>query len=158
MNRQQKKLVVNAVTVVAFTVAMVVGFANIKDAINRSEAIRVMDILGREILQYRKQSGSLPVESYVRQFADKIGTVRFAGFKYRAQWIEFGSDPNKTIVAYSANNYRGFVKAGYVVLWLNGKVEWINKEQFEKILAAQQQQQELQWLQEQLQKNKNNSL
>ena len=64
--------------------------------------------------------------------------------------------PDTTILAYSQKNYRGFVKAGYIVLWLNGKVEWINKKQFEKILAAQQEQQELQWIKEHLQQDKDN--
>jgi hypothetical protein len=152
VTRQQKKLITNVITVTVFTVVMVVGFANIKNAINRSESIRAMELLGKEILQYRKQNGSLPSESYVRQFTDRIGAVRITDLQYRAQWIEFNSDPNKTILAYSTKNYKGLVKAGCVVLRLDGKVEWMSKKQFEQILVEQQQQQELQWLQEQLQK------
>ena len=157
MNRKQKKLLANVVIVVAVTTAMVVGFANIKNVINRSEATRAMEILGKEILQYRQKYGSLPSEIYVKQYEEAIGAVRLS-VQYRAQWIEYGADPNTTILAYSEKNYRGFVKGGYVVLWLNGKVEWINKKQFEKILTAQQQQQELQWLQEHLRKNKDSLL
>ena len=157
LNRKQKKLLVNFVIVVAFTTAMVVGFANIKNFINRSEAIRAMGILGKEILQYRQKYDSLPSEIYVKQYEEAIGAVRLS-IQYRAQWIEYGADPNATILGYSEKNYRGFVKGGYIVLWLNGKVEWINKKQFEKILTAQQQQQELQWLQERLQKNKDSLL
>lgn len=153
MNRQQKKLVANVVTVITFTVAMVVGFANIKNAINRSETTRAMRIISDEILKYKKETGSLPSTAYVTEFTDKIGAVRLGNFQYRAQWIEFNSDPNTTILAYSKNNYRGFVKAGYVTLWLNGKVEWIPQKPFEEILAEQQKQQELQWLQENLEKN-----
>jgi hypothetical protein len=158
LNHKQKKLLTNVVTVVAFTTAMVVGFANIKNIINRSEATRAMGILGKEILQYRQSYGSLPSEVYVKQYEEAIGAVRLPGLQYRAQWIEYGSDPNKTILAYSENKYRGFVKGGYLVLWLNGKVKWISKNEFEKILVTQQQQQELQWLKEHLQKNKNNLL
>ena len=157
LNRKQKKLLANVVIVVAVTTAMVVGFANIKNVINRSEATRAMEILGKEILQYRQKYGSLPSEIYVKQYEEAIGAVRLSA-EYRAQWIEYGADPNTTILAYSEKNYRGFVKGGYVVLWLNGKVEWINKKQFEKILTAQQQQQELQWLQEHLRKNKDSLL
>ena len=157
LNRKQKKLLANVVIVVAVTTAMVVGFANIKNVINRSEATRAMEILGKEILQYRQKYGSLPSEIYVKQYEEAIGAVRLS-VQYRAQWIEYGADPNTTILAYSEKNYRGFVKGGYVVLWLNGKVEWINKKQFEKILTAQQQQQELQWLQEHLRKNKDSLL
>jgi hypothetical protein len=157
LNRKQKKLLANVVTVVVFTTAMVAGFANIKNVINRSEAIRAMGLLGKEILQYRQKYGSLPSEIYVKQYEEAIGAVRLSA-EYRAQWIEYGSDPNTTVLAYSEKNYRGLVKGGYIVLWLNGKVEWINKKQLEKILAAQQQQQELQWLQDHLQKNKDNLL
>ena len=158
LNRKQKKLLANVVIVVAVTTAMVIGFANIKNVINRSEATRAMGILGKEILQYRQKYGSLPSEIYVKQYEEAIGAVRLS-VQYRAQWIEYDADPNTTILAYSEKNYRGFVKGGYVVLWLNGKVEWIsNKNQFEKILAAQQQQQELQWLQEHLRKNKDSLL
>lgn len=152
MNTRQKKLVANIVTVVVFTVAMVAGFANIKNAINRSEAMRAMELVGTEVLQYRKAHGSLPPEYYVKQYIGEIGAVRLSSLYYRASWIEFGSEPNNTILAYSERNYRGFVKAGSIVLWLNGKVEWMNKKQFEKTLAAQQQQQELQWIKEHLQK------
>lgn len=139
--------------VVIFTIAMVVGLVNIKNVINRSEAMRAMELLGREILTYRKTHGSLPAEIYVKQYAGKIGAVRLAGFHYRAPWIEFGSEPNSTVLIYAKKNYRGFVKAGGIVLWLNGKVEWMNKKQFEQILAAQQKQQELQWIKTHLQKN-----
>lgn len=158
MNRQQKKLVANIVTVITFTLAMVVGFANIKNAINRSETIRAMKILGNEILNYKKEYGSLPPELYVKQYTDRIGAVRLSGFQYRALWIESGSKPDTTILAYSEKNYRGLVKAGYVVLWLNGNVEWMPKNHFETTLTTQQKQQELQWLHENLRKNKNNPL
>ncbi|MBU1260678.1 MAG: hypothetical protein KJ757_03210 [Planctomycetes bacterium] len=152
MNRQQKKLVANVVTVITFTVALVVGFANIKNAINRSEAVRAMNILSDEIFKHKKEYGSLPSTIYVTQYIDRIGAVRLGNLQYRAQWIGFDSDLNTTILAYSQRNYRGLVKAGYIVLWLNGKVEWLGKKQFEQILASQQKQRELQWLQEHLQK------
>ena len=151
MNVRQKKLVANIVVVITFTVAMVAGFANIKNVINRSEAMRAMELLGAEILKYRKTYGSLPPEYYIKQYIDKIGAVRLSDFHYRAPWIEFGSEPNEIILAYSEKNYKGFVKAGSIVLRLNGKVEWINKKQFEQTLAVQQKQQELEWLKEHLQ-------
>jgi hypothetical protein len=156
VNNKQKKLVANVITVVVFTTVMVVGFAYLKDIVSRSEGIRSMSVLGKEILRYRSSYGSLPPEIYVKQYSEAIGAVRLPAVQYRAQWIEFGSDPNTTILAYSAKNFRGFVKSGYVVLRLNGKVEWVDKKEFEKIISSQQQQQELQWLQERLRKNKDN--
>ena len=152
MNTRQKKLIANIVTVSFFTIVMIVGFANIKNGINRSESIRAMDLLGKEILNYRKQYGSLPNESHVNEFIEKIGAVRLGNLQYRAAWIEYGSEPDKTILAYARKNFRGFVKSGYVVLWLDGRVEWIKESRFEETLAEQQKQQELQWLREHLQK------
>jgi len=155
MNRQQKQLVANVITVAVFTIVMVTGFANIKNFINRSEAMRTMELLGKDLLQYRKQYGSLPNESYATQFVEKIGAGRIGNLQYRAPWIEFGAQPDKTILVYVEKNYRGLVKAGYVVLWLDGRVEWMSKKQFEQILTTQQKQQELQWLKEHLQKENN---
>ncbi|PKL47249.1 MAG: hypothetical protein CVV39_06060 [Planctomycetes bacterium HGW-Planctomycetes-1] len=152
MNTQQKKLVANVVTVLTFTIAMVVGFANIKNTINRSEAIRAMNILSDEIFKYKKQTGSLPPTVYATQYVERIGAVRLGNYQYRAQWIEFNADPNATILAYSEKKYRGLVKSGCVVMRLNGKVEWMGKKHFEHLLAEQQKKQELQWLQEHLQK------
>jgi len=151
LNARQKQLVVHIITVLVITIVMVVGFANIKNLINRSEAIRTMKVMGDEILNYRKTYGSLPAESFVKQYIAEIGAVRLTNLVYRAQWIEFGFDPNSTILAYSEKRYSGFVKPGSVVLWLNGNVEWMSKKQFEKTLAAQQKQQELQWIKEHLQ-------
>ena len=90
MNRKQKKLVANVITVVAFTTVVVSGFAYLKDAVNRSEAIRAMGIMGKEILHYRSSYGSLPPEIYVKQYSEAIGAVRLPALQYRAQWIEFG--------------------------------------------------------------------
>ncbi|OHB61978.1 MAG: hypothetical protein A2167_06755 [Planctomycetes bacterium RBG_13_46_10] len=158
MNKQQKKLVVHTIMVAALTLTVVVGFANIKNVINRSESMRAMELLGKEILRHRKNYGSLPPEYYLKQFTDAIGAVRITNLHYRAAWIEFGAEPETTVLAHSQKNYRGFTKSGYVVLWLNGKVEWIGKKQFEQTLERQQKQQELQWIQEHLQKGKDSSV
>jgi hypothetical protein len=155
LNIRQKKLVSNSIVVLVFTVAMVTTFANIKNVINRSEAMRATELVGQEVLRYRKANGSLPPEYYVKEYINEIGAVRLSNFHYRAPWIEFGSEPNNTILAYSEKDFRGFVKAGGIVLWLNGKVEWMNKKQFKQSLAAQQKQQELQWIKERLQSGEN---
>ncbi|MFA6186160.1 MAG: hypothetical protein WC770_02965 [Phycisphaerae bacterium] len=155
MDRRQKKLVTNIVVVIGFTIATVAGFANVKNLINRSEAMRAMELLSKEVMSYKKTYGSLPSENYVRQFAEQIGAVRLSDFKYRAQWIEFGCDPNATILAYAEKNYIGLVKSGTAVLWLGGKVEWIDKKHFYEIMKAQQKKQELRWIQEHLRDDKN---
>jgi len=150
MNRREKRLIINLVVVLVITIVFVTGMANIKNAMNRSEAIRAMEFIGREVLAYRKEHGSLPARSYVDNFADAIGAVRLGRFEYRAPWLEFGAEPNSTILAYAKKNYHGIISAGYVVLWLDGRVEWIEKDAFEQLLAHQQQQEEIEWLKEHL--------
>ena len=154
MNTQQKKLVANIITVAFFTIIMIVGFANIKNNINRTESIRAMNVLSKEIFSYRQKFGSLPNQLYVDDFIDRAGLVRIGPLQYRAAWIEYGSEPNSTILAYSEKVYGGFVKSGYVVLWYNGKVEWFEKNFFEKLLAEQQKKDELQWLLDHLRQEK----
>ncbi|HBR19326.1 MAG: hypothetical protein WC765_09410 [Phycisphaerae bacterium] len=153
MDRRQKKLVANIVVVIAFTAAMVAGFANVKNVINRSEAMRAMELLGKEVLSYRQTYGSLPSENYAKQFAEQIGAVRLGDFQYRAQWIEFGCDPNATILAYTEKKYSGVIKSGAAVLWLNGKTEWIDKQRFCEIMKSLQNKQELRWIQQHLQED-----
>ncbi len=151
MNTQQKKLVANIITVAFFTIIMIVGFANIKNSINRAESIRAMNALSKEIFSYRQKYGSLPNQIYVDDFIDRAGLVRIGPLQYRAMWIEYGSEPNSTILAYSEKIYSGFVKSGYVILWYNGKVEWQEKKYFEKLLAEQQKKDEVKWLLDHLQ-------
>lgn len=66
------------------------------------------------------------------------GSVRLGTVQYRAIWITFDSKDD-TILAYTQENYHSlFLKSGYVVLWLNGKVEWMEAGRFENLLAGQQ--------------------
>ncbi|MEN6386738.1 MAG: hypothetical protein ABFD79_16280 [Phycisphaerales bacterium] len=152
MNIRQKKLVANIITVAFFTTVMIVGFANIKNSINRSESLRAMNLLSKEIFRYRETYGSLPNESFIRDYIENTGIVRIGDLQYRAAWIEYNSEPNSTVLAYSKKTYSGLVKSGYVVLWLDGRIEWMKEKEFDKILSEQQKKQELQWIQEHLKK------
>jgi len=152
MDRRQKKLVSNLITVSIFTIVMVFGLVTFKDAVNKSEAIRATELLSKEILAYHKRSGSLPSKNYIDQFLERIGAVRIGEIQYRAQWIGYGSDKAKTILAYSKKNYSGLLKSGYIVIRLNGQVEWMSPNRFEPVLQIQQQQSELDWLKTQITK------
>jgi hypothetical protein len=151
MNIRQKKLIANIVAVTVLTMVMIVGFGNIKNSVNRSEAIRAMNILSKEVFAYREKYGSLPSESFVNEFIEQASLVRLTPFQYRAAWIDYGSEPKSTILAYSQKCYSGLVKSGYVVLWLNGNVEWVEKNNFDSIINKQQKTQELQWIKEHFQ-------
>lgn len=138
MNRRQKALLTESFLVLAATGVAVVGLMQFKDYINRSEALRAMDQLGGYILDYRKQNGSLPPESFVEGIKGRVeGAVRLGRVKYRALYI--GPDaPGDTILAYSLRRYpTPFLADGYVVLRLDGTVEWMPAPEFADLFVTQ---------------------
>ncbi len=139
MNRRQRAILTNIITVLVITVLAVVAMINFKDWVNRSEAVRAMESLGRAALQYRKERGSVPPESFIdRVRGDLPGGIRLGSFRYRGLWIDFES-PGDEILAYTKKEYHSsFLSDGFVVLRLNGRVEWMGKEEFKKLLAQQQ--------------------
>jgi hypothetical protein len=143
MNRHQKAILAESITVLAVTALAVMAMIIVKDWINRSEAMRAMKQLGQEVLEYRKTHGSVPPESYVESVIQTLqGHRRLGELHYRARWINFDSTPDQ-ILAYSERAYRSpLVGSGYIVLRLDGRVQWMHKEQFERLLAQQQSQQE----------------
>jgi type II secretory pathway pseudopilin PulG len=131
--------VAKLIIVLVITAAAAFTMMNVKDFINRKEGMRAMTQLGQHILEYRKTYGSLPPESYIEKIKGSLeGSVRLGTVQYRAIWITFDSKDD-TILAYTQKNYHSlFLKSGYVVLWLNGKVEWMEVSRFENLLAGQQ--------------------
>ena len=120
------------------TVAAVVGMVQLKDYVNRSEAMRAMTQLGQRILEYEKQYGSLPPQSFVDGIKGNVeGAVRMGNVNYRARWIGLDA-PADTILAYSQKRLSSsFLKDGYVVLRLDGTVEWLPTSEFAKVFAQQ---------------------
>jgi len=149
MNKRQKAILVEFITVIVITAVAVVAMLNFKDWVNRSEAMRAMEDLSREVLRYKKKHGSVPPESYVDGIkGDLEGHVRLGNLRYRARWLDFESTPNE-ILAYTERNYRSLlVGKGYVVLRLDGRVEWMGKREFETLLAQHQSPMEIQMLQQ----------
>lgn len=139
MNKRQKAILIDFTIVIVATVIAVVAMINFKDWINRSEATRAMHQLGQIVLQYRKEHGSVPPQSYVDSIRENLeGNVRLGGLKYRARWIDFESSPDE-VLAYAEKNYRSlFLGKGFIVLRLDGTVEWMGKKHFEDLLAQQQ--------------------
>ena len=115
-------------------------------SIQRSKDSVNLEILGKEVLRYRKQYGSLPSESYTEIIRDKFRMARLGNIHYRAQWIDFGADANSTILAYVTKPFKRFFEKYYIVLWLDGRVEKHCKADFERILDKQQNKSELEWL------------
>lgn len=137
MNRRQKSIIRSFVFVIVGTAAFVIGAANLKDFINKSEAMRTMDMLVPKVQEYRRQYGILPLESYVTEQRRLLGDVRLGEINYRAQWIKFGA-PGDTVLAYIRKNYSLLVGKGYIVMRLDGQVQWMGIEEFENLLKQQQ--------------------
>jgi hypothetical protein len=148
MNRRQRTIVREFLIVIAFTAAAVLAMINFKDWINRSEAVRAMQDLSGKISQYRSMNGMVPPQYYVDNLQGELeGSPRLGDLKYRGIWIDLESSGDE-ILAYSRKKYHSLlVGSGYVVLRLDGRVEWLGKREFEEILARQQSKDELQILQ-----------
>ena len=142
-------MLIDFITVVIITAIAVVAMVNFKDYVNRSEAMRAMTQLGQIVLDYRKEHGAVPPESYVNTIKQNLqGQARLGDLRYRAQWIDFEATPDE-ILAYTEKNYHSlFFRKGYIALRLDGRVEWTDKESFEQMLAAQQSPLEIQMTQE----------
>jgi hypothetical protein len=149
MTKRQKAILREFIIVTAITMVAVVAMINLKDWLNRTEAIRAMEQLGEVVLNYRRVHHSVPPESYVDQLrTDLEGHVRLGELRYRGLWVDFDSGPDE-ILAYTEKNYKSFVVGkGYVVLRLDGRVEWLGKKEFETLLAQQQSPMEMQMLSE----------
>lgn len=120
------------------TAAAVVAMINLKQWVSRSETIQVMEQLGQVVLQYRKEHGSLPSGDDVKSIQEKLQEeVRLNKFQYRAQWIDIDSAPDE-VLAYTEKKFRAsLLSDGYVVIRLDGRVEWMGKEKFQKLLGQQ---------------------
>jgi hypothetical protein len=147
MNRRQKIILRDFVTVIVITAIAVVAMINFKDWVNRSEARRAVEQLGQIVLQYRKDNGALPPESYVNNIKKALeGSARLGELQYRALWIDSDSKPDE-ILAYTEKDYSSLlVGDGFIVLRLDGRVEWMGKEEFKTLLKQQQSPEEVQML------------
>ncbi len=149
MNRRQKAILRDFATIIVITAIAVVAMINFKDFVNRSEAMRAMEHLRRRVKQYRDEHGSVPPKSWVdRQRENLPGNVRLGNLQYRAQWIDFESTQDE-ILAYAERNYNSlFLGDGFIVLRLDGRVEWMGKQEFDTLLPEQQRQMETETLQQ----------
>jgi hypothetical protein len=148
MDKRQRRILIEFFAVIMLTGIAVVAMINFRDWVNRSEATRAMEHLGRIIVQYRKDHGSVPPQSYLDSIRTQLeGYPRLGNLQYRALWIDFESPPDE-ILAYIERNYRSwFIGKGYLVLRLDGTVEWLDRKQGMEILAQQQSREELEMLQ-----------
>ncbi len=151
MNKHQKSLIVEFITVIVITAVAVVSIMHLKDWVSRSEAMQAMEELGQVVLQYRKEHGSVPSEDHIKSVKESLeGHAGLGELRYRARWIDFESKPDE-ILAYAEKRHRAsLLNDGYIVLRLDGRVEWMGKQEFKELLAQQRRKnpEEMQMLQE----------
>jgi hypothetical protein len=138
VNNRQRALLTESLLVLAATAGAVVGMMHVRDYVNRSEALRAMDHLGRRVLEYRQRCGSLPPAAFLDSIkGDLEGAVRMGNVQYRALYLGPDASPD-TILAYSQRRYPcSFLRDGYVILRLNGRVEWLPTARFDRLFVTQ---------------------
>lgn len=142
MNKRQKSIIREFILVCVVITVVVLGLLNLKDYVNRTEAMRAMEQLGQLVLSYRKEHGSVPPQYYVDEAKGNLeGSPRLGGLIYRARWIEYGTSDDE-IIAYTRKSYSRILGAGYIVLRLDGSVEWMGEKEFKELLDSQQSQEE----------------
>jgi hypothetical protein len=148
MNKRQKTILIEFIIVMALTALAVVAMICLRDWVNRSEAMRAMEQLGQTVLDYRNVHSLVPPESYVDSIKEDLeGHVRLGDVQYRGLWIDLDSTDDE-ILAYAERDYQWLVGSGYIVLRLDGRVEWLGKQECERLLAEQQSPAEVQMLRE----------
>jgi hypothetical protein len=128
---RKKKVLIDVMVVLVITAVAVVGIIHLKDYINRRDALLAVEQLGEKILAYRKSLGSLPPEGTVQALMSEVsGRTRLGRFTYRAPWITPQSEPD-TLLAFTQQDYSSpIVNNGYIVLRLDGTVQWMDAKQF----------------------------
>lgn len=139
MNKHQKNIIIDSAVVITVTAVAVVAMINFKDYVNWSESMQAINQLSQIVLKYRKTYGAIPPESYINDITEDLpGKARLGKIMYRAAWIDFGASSDE-ILAYVKKSYHSFIMHdGYIVLKLDGRVEWVEPKRFEELLAKQQ--------------------
>ncbi len=139
MVRKQKLILIKLFSVIAITLVAVFVIANVKNLIIRSESMRAMTSLSKVVSDYKKEHSCIPPQSYIDEIKSGLeGFARAGDIKYRGRWVN-PENPKEEILAYSERNFHSFfVESGFVVLRLDGTVEWIKTKDFKALLKKQQ--------------------
>ena len=152
LNSRQRSIVNNFLFVITVTIAAVLFIIVLREYVNRTEATRAVEHLGKIVLKYREEKGFVPPESYILGVKVKLeGSARIGNLHYRALWID-SECGNDEILAYTRTGGNAiFLGSGFVVLRLDGSVEWMKEKDFKELFTRQQDPMEVQML---LQKHK----
>ncbi len=149
MNKRQRYLVRSFIIIVLVTAGAILAMVHFRDWVNRSEAMRAMEDLSTVLEDYKQEHGSLPPYAFIQKVKQELeGSARLGNLKYRAKWLSSDPKPDK-ILAYSKKPSSSiFFSDGYVVLRIDGRVQWMNSKLFRKTLSEQRTTIELQTIHE----------
>jgi hypothetical protein len=135
LNKRQLSVIRHFLVVIVVTLLFVFGLINLRDSLNRSEMNREMEVLATSIKDYRQRNGSLPSESWIRTQVQSF--VRLANLEYRAKSVLYDSPPETIVASCMQNSYSMLVKKAYIVLRLDGSVEWLAPDVYAKAIKEQ---------------------
>lgn len=147
MNRKQKSIIINFIGVICCTAVFMIVMVNVRGVLNKSEAMRTMELLGQQVHEYREKHRSSPPESFIITQRQNMKDARLGEMIYRAQWIGYNPKPDD-ILAYSKKTYGFIAGNGYVVMFLDGSVKWMERTEFEELLGQHQSEAERELLRE----------
>jgi len=132
-------MVLRFVIITGVTFSVIFAMLIYRDIVHRNEAMRAMTQLSEKVTAYHKTNDMCPPEYLIDDLLANIeGVGRLGQLKYRSRWIGIDSKPDE-ILAYSFKRFNSpFLDNGYVFMRLSGSVEWMAKDEFEKLLAQQQ--------------------
>ncbi len=139
MNKRQKWALIKFTFVLLITLGSVAVIAELKNGVNRAEAFRAMEHLGKIVSDYKQKNGYVPPESFVDNLKESImGQVRMGDLHYRARWLDADSTPDTILAFTKSSSHSLFFKPEMIVLFHNGKVQRMDEESFDKLFARQQ--------------------
>jgi len=157
MNRRQKAILVEIITIIVITAIAVVAMLYLRDYVNHREAEMAITTLGNRIRQYRVENGLVPPENWVERERENLpGNVRLGELHYRGRWIDLESAPDEILAYVEQKSHSLIFKNGFFVLRLgellnrdlnaNVNIEWMGPQKLEATLAQQQSQMEIEML------------
>jgi hypothetical protein len=136
LNKRQISVIRHFLIVIVVTLLFVFGLINLRDGLNRSEMQREMEVLGASIKDYRQKNGSLPSESWIRGQVQNF--ARLGSLEYRAKSILYDSPPESIVASCLQNSYSMLVKKAYIVLRLDGSIEWLAPDIYSRMVKEQE--------------------
>jgi len=157
MNRRQKAILVEIITIIVITAIAVAAMLHLRNYVNHREAEKAITILGNRIRQYRVENGLVPPENWVNSERENLpGNVRLGELHYRGRWMDLESAPDEILVYVEQKAHSLMFKDGFFVLRLREllnqdpdshvNIEWMDAQELNAILARQQSQIEIEIL------------